>query len=39
MVFAQERGYYNVPLRMEMPYAYSVVGTSIYTLTSFERTE
>ena len=39
VVFAQERGYYNVPLRMEMPYAYSVVGTSIYTLTSFERTE
>lgn len=36
--YAQESGYYNAPLRMEIPFTYSA-GTITYTLTSLAHTE
>ncbi len=36
--YAQENGYYNVPLRMEIPFGYSV-GTVVYSLTSLFHAE
>ena len=36
--YAQESGYYNAPLRMELPFTYSA-GTITYTLTSLAHTE
>ena len=36
--YAQESGYYNAPLRMEIPFTYSA-GTITYPLTSLAHTE
>ena len=35
---AQEAGYFNVPLRMEVPFTYSA-GTITYSLKSFSHAE